>query len=144
MPIPTALGAARAVTVPFMPATPFGKTGNYWPHLLARPASGDEAILVTPDGQLLGGATSNLFLVRDGELLTPAAPIRPGVVRNWIGGKEAPLTRADLATADAAFLTNSRLGLRTLTHIDGRALDADAPLVGEIWQRYRTEVLRVG
>src|SRR5882757_8865177 len=35
--IPTDLSSARAVTVEFTPALPFGKTGNYWPHFLARP-----------------------------------------------------------------------------------------------------------
>jgi branched-subunit amino acid aminotransferase/4-amino-4-deoxychorismate lyase len=143
LPIPTALSTARAITVPFTPATPFGKTGNYWPHFLARPASGEEPILCAPDGALLGGAMANLFLVRDGKIFTPAAPIRHGVVRDWIGAAECPLTRADLATAEAAFLTNSRLGLCMLTALDGRELSGD-PLVEKTWQRYRAEVLRVG
>jgi branched-subunit amino acid aminotransferase/4-amino-4-deoxychorismate lyase len=143
MPIPTMLGSAHAATVEFTPATPFGKTGCYWPHFLARPASGEEAILCAPDGRLLGGAMTNLFLVRDGRLLTPREPVRRGIVREWIGGEETDLTRDDLAKADAAFLTNSRLGLLPLTHIDGRKLPGD-PLVEMIWQRYRTEVLRVG
>jgi branched-subunit amino acid aminotransferase/4-amino-4-deoxychorismate lyase len=143
MSIPTELSVTRAVTVPFTPATPFGKTGNYWQHLLARPTTGGEAILVASNGMLLGGATSNLFLVRDGALLTPATPVRQGVVRAWIGGTEAPLTRADLATADTAFLTNSRFGLCEITHIDGRELDGADP-IDQLWQRYRMEVLRVG
>ncbi|HEY8900239.1 MAG TPA: aminotransferase class IV [Chthoniobacterales bacterium] len=141
MPIPTELSRARAVTVAFTPATPFGKTGNYWPHFLARPASGDEAILCAPNGTLLGGAMANLFLVRDGNLLTPRHPVRRGVVRAWTVGIEADLTRADLATAEAAFLTNSRLGLCALTVIDGRELP-DHPLVTTTWERYRSEVLR--
>lgn len=142
MPIPTSPGSARAVTVEFTPATPFGKTGCYWPHFLARPTSGEEAILCAPDGRILGGAMANLFLVREGRLLTPREPVRRGVVRDWISGEEADLTRADLAHADAAFLTNSRVGVLPLTHIDGRELPGDS-LVETIWQRYRAEVLRV-
>ena len=162
MPIPTTLSEARAVTVEFTPALPFGKTGNYWPHLLARPASGEEAILCTPGGHLLGGAMANLFLVIDDKLLTPRHPIRRGIVRNWISGgpgsvraeddtevvppkfhaEEADLTRADLEKARAAFLTNSRLGLCQLTAIDGRTLAGD-PRIDALWQHYCTEVLRV-
>jgi branched-subunit amino acid aminotransferase/4-amino-4-deoxychorismate lyase len=143
MPVPTEPDSARAVTVEFTPATPFGKTGCYWPHFLARPASGEEAILCMTGGRVLSGAMANLFLVRNGRLLTPREPVRRGVVRDWIGGEEVDLTRADLAHADAAFLTNSRLGVLPLTHIDGRELPGD-PLVETIWQRYRAEVLRVG
>jgi len=129
--------------VTFTPATPFGKTGNYWPHFLARPASSEEPILCGLDGALLGGAMANLFLVRNGEVFTPAAPIRHGVVRTWIDAIESTLTRADLATADAAFLTNSRFGLCELTAIDDRPLPGNATIAA-IWRRYRTEVLRVG
>jgi branched-subunit amino acid aminotransferase/4-amino-4-deoxychorismate lyase len=140
MPIPTAPGQARAVTVDFTPATPFGKTGNYWPHILARPATGEEAILCTPDGRLLGGAMANLFVVMGGRLLTPRGPVRRGVVHDWIGGEEADLARADLAKVEAAFLTNSRVGVLRLTHVDGRELPGD-PLVEATWRRYRAEVL---
>lgn len=143
LPIPTTLSTARAVTVTFTPATPFGKTGNYWPHFLARPASGEEPILCDSEGALLGGAMANLFLVRDGKVFTPSAPIRHGVVREWLNATESMLTRADLASADAAFLTNSRFGLCELTVIDGRPLPGDA-VAAAIWQRYRTEVLHVG
>lgn len=143
MPIPTDLSTARALTVEFTPALPFGKTGNYWPHFLARPATGEEPILCTPRNLLLGGAMANLFLVLDDALFTPRRPVRCGVVRDWIHAKEAGLTRDDLARARAAFLTNSRFGLCNLTAIDGRELPGD-PLVATIWERYRREVLRAG
>jgi branched-subunit amino acid aminotransferase/4-amino-4-deoxychorismate lyase len=143
MRIPTELGRAGAVTVEFTPALPFGKTGNYWPHFLARPANGDDAILCKPDGTLLGGSMSNLFLLIDGEVLTPRHPVRRGVVRDWIDAKEADLSRLDLARATSAFLTNSRMGICALTSIDGRPLQDDARIEAS-WARYRAEVLRVG
>ena len=143
MPIRAGLGAARAATVEFTPALPFGKTGNYWPHFLARPASGDEAILCTPQGLLLGGCMSNLFLILDDALATPRQPIRRGVVRDWVAAGEADLTRDDLARATAAFLTNSRFGLCELTAVDGRSLEGDAR-IGQIWRRYHAEVLGGG
>ncbi len=146
--IPTELSTARARTVAFTPATPFGKTGNYWPHILAQPAGAHAALLCAPDGALLGSAMANLFLIHGGRLLTPQFPVRRGVIREWIfeasGAMETRLTRDDLATAEAAFLTNSRLGLCALAAIDGRELPIDAPPVVALWRRYCTEVLRVG
>lgn len=143
MPIPTELSRVRAQTMEFTPALPFGKTGNYWPHFLARPANGDDAILCTPAGLLLGGAMSNLFLLIDGTLRTPRQPVRRGVIRRWIGAEEADLTRDDLLRARAAFLTNSRLGICLLTAIDDRELPGD-PVIGELWSRYAREVLHAG
>ncbi len=143
MSLSTDLTAARAVTAQFTPALPFGKTGNYWPHFLVRPAGGDEAILYTPQGLLLGGAMANLFLIIDGIPVTPQRPVRRGVIRDWVGAREADLTRDDLSGAQAAFLTNSRIGIRNLVSIDGRELAGD-PLVATIWERYRREVLRAG
>lgn len=140
MPISKEPAFASATIVEFTPAVPFGKTGNYWPHFLARPASG-EAILCRPDGLLLGGSMSNLFLVIDGKLVTPRAPVRRGVVRDWIAGLDTDLSRADLDRASAAFLTNSRMGMCLLTSIDGRPLAID-PICETLWQRYRAEVLR--
>ena len=143
LPIPTTLGRSAATTVEFTPALPFGKTGNYWPHFLARPADGSEAILCQADGRVLGGTMSNLFLICGGELLTPGHPIRSGVIRDWVRAREADLERGDLLQASSAFLTNSRFGIHALTSIDGRTLAVD-PRVESLWQRYATEVLRAG
>jgi branched-subunit amino acid aminotransferase/4-amino-4-deoxychorismate lyase len=133
--------------VEFVPPTPFGKTGNYWPHFLALPASGDDALLVAPSEEILGAAMGNIFLVIRDELVTPAHPVRKGVVRDWIldrfPARELPLTRADLPRATAAFVTNSRLGISPLSAIDGEELPGDS-VVEAIASRYRTEVLRVG
>jgi branched-subunit amino acid aminotransferase/4-amino-4-deoxychorismate lyase len=148
MPIPTTLSKTKAIAVDFTPALPFGKTGNYWPHFAARPEDGSDAILCRPDGRLLGGSMSNLFLILDGVLVTPRLFIRRGVVGDWIaflgeGLDHGDLTREDLTRATSAFLTNSRMGLCALTSIDGRELEIH-PLVESIWASYRREVLRAG
>lgn len=144
--VPATLSAQRAVTADFVAPTPFGKTANYWPHFLARPPGGNDAILCAPGGRLLSAAMGNLFLVRDGALVTPREPVRRGVIRDWLlanfPAAEADLTRADLPAASAAFATNSRVGVAELTAIDGRELPGD-PLVAEIFRRYRSEVLGV-
>lgn len=149
--LPGEFTTAHGVPVPFVPATPFGKTGNYWPHLLAQPANGDQAILHRPDGTLLGGATANLLLFLDGRWLTPAHPTRRGVVCDWVSPMPADLTLADLATAEEICLTNSRVGIVGLS-----AISHDGPYRSHkshrsyttyqsqaLWLRYRAEVLDV-
>lgn len=147
MPISDRLSSSHAVTVEFVAPTPFGKTGNYWPHFLARPASGDEAILCSPGGLVLCGAMANLFLVRDGALVTPERPVRKGIVRQWVldgfAADQASIRRDELALMEDAFLTNSRIGMHRLSSIDGRELPG-SPLTEAVWRRYRTEVLRAG
>jgi branched-subunit amino acid aminotransferase/4-amino-4-deoxychorismate lyase len=152
MPISTVVSTARAGTMEFVQAVPFGKTGNYWPHILARGRASGEAILCAPDGQLLSGAMANLFLLKGDRLITPRRPVRRGVIRDWVLAKareefpstqfEADLTQSDLEDCDAAFLTNSRIGICRLEAIDAREL-SEHPFIGALWERYRQEVLNV-
>lgn len=90
-------------------------------------------ILLNTAGRVAEATAATLFVVRDGRLLTPpvADGALPGVLRAAIlerEGQEAPLTPADLAVCEEAFLTSS-LGLRPITLLDGRPLPrvGDAP-----------------
>lgn len=84
----------------------------------ARAEHADEALLIGASGEVFEGAVSNVFVVQRGEVLTPplGQGILPGIVRARVlelcaaaglPAREAPLTRADLDTADELFLTNS-------------------------------------
>ncbi len=110
------------------------KTCCYWPYLRARAYARErgayEAILVDTRGRLTEGAMTNLFLVRDGTLLTPASegPLLPGITRavvmelartEGIGVEETSLAPEEFAAGDEAFLTNSALGLVPLVELDG-------------------------
>ena len=108
------------------------KTGNYWPHVQALTAAKkqgfDEALVFHAGGALVSAAMANVFLVRDGRLLTPATDsgARDGVVRDWVlrqrPAEESQLAPEDLESADECFLTNSRIGVMPVTEIDGRRL----------------------
>lgn len=77
----------------------------------------DEVLYLNERGELAEGSRTNVFLEREGRLLTPplASGLLPGVLRASLiaSGKveEARLTPADLAGADAVFLGNSVRGL---------------------------------
>ena len=81
----------------------------------ARAAGGHEALLLRDDGRLTEGCFTNIFLERDGVLLTPPASLGllPGVLRRSLieAGRatEADLTLGDLA--QGFFVGNALRGL---------------------------------
>ncbi len=105
----------------------------------ARQAGFDEALFVDDSGRVLEGASTNLFAVVDGALLTPRASdgILPGIVRGEIirrfGAREAILTRDVLASSDEVFVTNALLGIMPVSVIDGTEYDLTGnPLTREV------------
>lgn len=114
------------------------KSLNYLDGILARREAlergAEEAVLLNTCGQLTEAAIANLFLQRDGEWLTPPLTdgVLPGVMRGQMLARglarEARLTPADVACAEAALLTSS-LSLRPVRTWEGRSLprvpDAD-------------------
>jgi 4-amino-4-deoxychorismate lyase len=92
-----------------------------------------EALVFSSSGWLVSGTMSNVFLVTDGRLMTPAithAGIR-GVMRRVViraaqrGGVEVIETALDAAALQAAqeiFLTNARIGIWPVRALDGRDL----------------------
>lgn len=144
------LPALRVETssAPCLPRPGGWKTGNYWQNidaLVAAHAAGcDEALLFNPAGMLVGGAMANAFLLVDGEWMTPARACgaRDGVVRAWVMEslvvREEALDVESTRRCRAAFLTNSRIGVRTVASIDGRPL-GDA--CRELRKKYRDEIL---
>ncbi len=100
----------------------------------ARAAGVDEALLVSPAGEVLEGAASNLFVVRqDGELITPplSSDVLPGVTRRIVmelaGARgmvvrEQPVTREVLHSANEVFVTNSVQEVLPVRELTGVAL----------------------
>ena len=104
----------------------------------ARRAGADQALFLNTRGRLAEGSTSNFFLIRDSELLTP--PVEdgalPGVTRGavlelardaGIAIRETSLTLDDLRRADEAFLTNAVGGVLPLVSVDGADIGVGRP-----------------
>lgn len=89
-----------------------------------------EAIFGNTAGNLCEGTGSNVFVVRDGELITPPlsagclAGVTRALVLEWSGGTERDLPLDALATADEAFLTSTARDVRPIRAVDGRVLPA--------------------
>jgi len=123
------------------------KSLNYLNQILARMeatrAGADEAILLNHQGRVAEGTADNLFLVRDGCLLTPPTidGALAGITRQvimeladvcGIECQEQSLTPYDLYTADELFLTGTGAELIPVAEVDGRPVKATN---GVIFQR---------
>lgn len=143
------LSALRVMSsaAPYLPRPGGWKSGNYWQNIealgQAKRAGCDEALLFNPAGMLVGGAIANVFLQIDGKWVTPALETgaRDGAVRAWVlrhfGVDEGILEIRDVARCSAAFLTNSRIGIRSLRELDGRPLTHEA---SGIQQKYFDDI----
>jgi branched-chain amino acid aminotransferase len=118
------------------------KSGNYLNNILAlheaRKAGGYEAVMCDASGRIAEGSTSNLFVVRSGQITTPALEIGllDGITRrrvidlargDGIAVDQGELTPAQARGADEAFITSSIRGVLPVRSIDGTALAAGAP-----------------
>lgn len=112
------------------------KTLAYLDNVLARHAAradgADEALMLNNRGEVACAAAANLFWIAEGRLFTPALDcgVLAGVMRAevlaearrlGVEAAEVRATPADLAGAEALFLTNSLIGVRAVAEWDGRA-----------------------
>lgn len=111
------------------------KTGNYLNSIQAlrqaAASAAEDAILCSPAGDVAEGATSNVFMVRAGELVTPALAtgLLEGITRALvlalarelgIACHEAKIWPDELRAADEVFLTSSVRGVMPVTQLDGQ------------------------
>lgn len=113
------------------------KSLNYLNRILARlqanQAGADEAIMLNAAGRVTEGTADNLFVVRNGKVLTP--PCSEGALEGITRAEvmdlareaglpllEHALTLHDLYTADECFLTGTGAELIPVREVDGRAL----------------------
>ena len=128
-------------------------TGQYINSGLAKveaiKAGYDDALMLGPDGTVAEGTGENLFIVRDGVLITPSesSGILLGVTRDSVikiakdlGYEtiERKLLRPDVYTADEAFLTGTAAEVTPIREVDGRILASGGrgPITKEIQQTY--------
>ena len=109
----------------------------------AHERSASEAIFANGAGNLCEGATSNVFVVIDGEVLTPplSSGCLPGVTRGlvieWFGAQERDIEFTSLDQVSELFLTSTTRGVHPVTKLDERVL-----AVGDITRRLQSEFLQ--
>ncbi|HEY6882267.1 MAG TPA: aminotransferase class IV [Polyangiales bacterium] len=137
-----------SIVAPPSPLWAGAKPTAYLNNLLAighaQRAGRDDALLLGAHGELLEGATSSVFVVKDGALLTPplSLGILPGITRDrvlacaaqaGIAARERLMHIGDAYRADELFLTSSVRRVIAVTEVDGLAVGTGMP--GPITQR---------
>jgi branched-chain amino acid aminotransferase len=125
-------------------------TGIYLNSLLAtteaRRAGYDEAIMLTHEGYVADGPGENIFVVKNGRVLTPplAMSILPGITRDTIiqiaqdlghPVEETLLVRADLYLADEVFMVGTATEVAPVRAVDDRELGV-GPVTLELQKAY--------
>ncbi|HBO84249.1 MAG TPA: branched-chain amino acid aminotransferase [Deltaproteobacteria bacterium] len=98
--------------------------------MMAKDMDTQEAIFISPEGTVLEGTVSNIFIIKNGRVKTPplSSKILPGITRqtvidiaNKIGLEvaETPIRKIDLLKSDEAFVTNSIIEVTPLIIVDG-------------------------
>jgi len=118
------------------------KSLNYLKNVLAkidaRRAGAEEAIMLNADGFIAECSGDNLFVVRDGALLTPSpqdgaldgitrAAVLGLAAEAGIAAREARLTRYDVYTADECFVTGTGAEVMPVVEVDGRTIGDGRP-----------------
>jgi branched-chain amino acid aminotransferase len=109
----------------------------------------DEAIVLNPDGHIAEGSAMNLFIVRNGKLITPAVSdnILEGITRNTIlqlandlhiPVEERSVDRTELYIADEVFFCGTGAQVAIVTEIDHRTIGTGAigPLGKQLQETY--------
>ena len=154
---PATVQTVRTRRIPSEALPADAKTHNYLNGILGRlelrraataDHRADECLLRDVDGNVVEGATSNLFFVTGNGLRTPSADLDllPGVTRSVVldlaraeefPGEEGAYSVDAVREADEAFLTNSTWELRPIERVDG--IDVGDGPVTKLLQRLYDE-----
>lgn len=108
------------------------KTTSYADNVIAlahaKKRGAGEAIFGNLAGLLCEGTGSNIFLVLDGQLITPTlaggclAGVTRALVLEWVGAEEVDVPLSALLDAEEAFLTSTTRDVQPIAFVDGRPL----------------------
>jgi branched-chain amino acid aminotransferase len=127
--------------------------GHYVNSILAKrealAAGYDESIMLDPQGFVAEASGENIFMVRDGQVVTPSigGNILGGITRDsvlrlmdelGIGWSERRITRDELYIADEVFLCGTAAEVTPVREIDDRAIGAGGrgPITRQVQERY--------
>ena len=128
------------------------KSANYLSHILARKKAeaqnSVDGIMINEHGEVCDGTISNIFVVKNEALSTPAPNgyVLAGITRQVILKiaskmgtvcKERTMTTQDVFQGDEVFLTNTGWEILPVTRIDGKVISSGQP--GPLTQTLRQE-----
>lgn len=133
------------------------KTFNYLENILAKRKAASlhfhEAIFLNGKGKVAEGSASNIFLIKNHQLITPGLQegILPGITRKFVlelalesslPAEEGEVSLESLLQADECFLTNSLMEIMPLVKVGEETIGAGIPgkLTRELGQAYRAKI----
>jgi len=127
-------------------------TGQYLNSILAKVevtnAGYDEAIMLTEHGHVAEGSGENIFVVRNGVLMTPPPSdgVLEGITRDsvmhmaaamGIPCSERTLARSDLVIADELFYTGTAAEIVPIREVDDHEIGEPGPITRRIQDKFR-------
>lgn len=118
------------------------KSGNYQENMLAHKDAitrgATDAIMVNTEGHVTEGSTSNIWMIKDDVIYTPALAdgVLEGLTRQTLfelgraqglAMKEVSLTQEDFLSADEVFATSTTRNIVPVTKIEGRLIGDGRP-----------------
>jgi branched-chain amino acid aminotransferase len=130
------------------------KSANFLESLLARQearqAGNEDALLLNDKGYLAEASSSNVFVLREGKLLTPPldSGILPGVTRELIlelapnlklAATEGQISQGELLSAEEVFMTNSMIEIMPVSRVGSAVIGGGAagPVSLSLLEAYR-------
>lgn len=131
------------------------KSTNYLNKMMARDevirAKADEGIFCTPEGKVLEGSATNIFIVKKGEIYTPPLSdgVLPGITRSIVielaegiglPMHETPVSLTDLKNCDEVFLTGSTTEILPIRELINTAKKSPTPgpVTKQVMEAYRS------
>jgi branched-chain amino acid aminotransferase len=130
-------------------------TGQYLNSILAKievlNAGYDEAIMLTAHGHVAEGSGENIFVVRNGTLMTPPPSdgVLEGITRDsvmqmaeamGIPCQERTMARSDLVIADELFYTGTAAEVVPIREVDDHEIGEPGPITRRIQGKFRAIV----
>jgi branched-chain amino acid aminotransferase len=127
-------------------------TGQYLNSILAKievtNAGYDEAIMLTEHGHVAEGSGENIFIVRNGVLMTPPPSdgVLEGITRDsimqiaraeGIEVQERTMPRSDLVIADELFYTGTAAEIVPIREVDDHFIGEPGPITRRMQERFR-------
>ena len=131
---------------------PMIKSGNYLNNVLAameaRRAGAVDAVILNASGHVTESSTANIFIVKDGALITPPveAGILDGVLRHTVlelAAKDGIECREELfgteafQSAEECFITSTTREVMPVRLVDQVELPAPGPVTKGMMERYK-------
>jgi branched-subunit amino acid aminotransferase/4-amino-4-deoxychorismate lyase len=126
-----------------------GLFSTIWHRRNAQLAGFDDCLFVDPEAYLSEGATWNIGFYDGHQVIWPNAKILTGITMRLLqqvhdASSLAPVNVNDLPGMEAAFATNTTIGVRAITAIDGVEFPGEHPIFETLRKEYEeipTEVV---